>query len=48
MALHAQNVALMAGAVGTEVDAVARVLVASGKVRIDVAEEALKKLRAIA
>ncbi len=46
MALHAQNIAMMAGAVGPEVDALARVLVAGGKVRIDVAEAELKKLRA--
>lgn len=45
MALHAQNVAIMAGAVGAEVDALAKVLVAGGKVRIDVAEEEIRKLR---
>jgi hydroxymethylglutaryl-CoA reductase len=45
MALHAQNVAIMAGAVGAEVDAVARALVASGTVRIDVAEAELARLR---
>lgn len=45
MALHAQNVAIMAGAVGDEVDAVARVLVEQKTVRIDVAQEVLAKLR---
>jgi hydroxymethylglutaryl-CoA reductase len=45
MALHAQNIAMMAGAVGDEVAAVARVLVAKGTVRIDVAEAELKTLR---
>ena len=45
MALHAQNIAMMAGATGDEVAAVARALVASGKVRIDVAEAELKRLR---
>jgi len=48
MALHAHNIAMMAGAVGGEVDALAKVLVAGGKVRIDVAEAELKKLRAAA
>jgi hydroxymethylglutaryl-CoA reductase len=45
MALHAQNVAIMAGALGAEVDAVARALVAAGTVRIDAAEAELAKLR---
>ncbi len=45
MDLHAQNIAMMAGAVGEEVDAVARALVAQGTVRIDVAETVLKGLR---
>lgn len=45
MALHAQNIAMMAGAVGDEVAAVARVLVAKGTVRIDVADTELKALR---
>jgi hydroxymethylglutaryl-CoA reductase len=45
MALHAQNVALMAGALGDEVDLVAQALVASGTVRIDVAEAELARLR---
>lgn len=45
MALHSQNIAMMAGAVGDEIDAVARVLVAQGKVRLDLAEAELKRLR---
>jgi hydroxymethylglutaryl-CoA reductase len=45
MALHAQNIALMAGAEGAEVDAVAKALVARGQVRVDVAEAELAKLR---
>ena len=46
MALHAQNIAMMAGAVGDEIDRVAQVLVAQGTVRIDVAEAELQRLRA--
>ena len=38
--------ALMAGALGDEVDRVAQALVASGTVRIDVAEAELARLRA--
>lgn len=45
MALHAQNIAIMAGAVGDEVDAVAKVLVERKTVRIDVAQEVLETLR---
>jgi hydroxymethylglutaryl-CoA reductase len=45
MALHAQNVALMVGALGDEVDQLARRLVARGQVRQDVAEEELAALR---
>ena len=46
MALHAQNVALMAGALGEEVDALAAALVERGEVRQDVAERLLQELRA--
>ena len=46
MALHSHNIAMMAGAVGDEVEALAKILVALGKVRVDVAEAELKKLRA--
>ena len=45
MALHAQNIAMMAGAVGTEIEAVARRLVEGGRVRIDLAEAVLKDIR---
>ncbi|MCM5681843.1 hydroxymethylglutaryl-CoA reductase, degradative [Schlegelella sp. S2-27] len=46
MALHAQNIAMMAGATGPEVDLLARVLVAKGSVRMDTAEAELAALRA--
>jgi len=46
MALHAQNIAMMAGAVGDEIEKVARSLVSKGAVRIDVAEAELRALRA--
>lgn len=45
MALHAQNIAIMAGAAGDEVEAVAKVLVERGTVRIDVAQEVLETIR---
>lgn len=45
MALHSQNIAMMAGALGEEIDLVARVLVAQGTVRLDVAEAELRRLR---
>jgi len=45
MALHAQNIAMMAGAVGSEIDRLANVLVAKGMVRMDVAEAELGLLR---
>lgn len=46
MALHAQNVAIAAGAVGAEVETLAALLVARRQVRPDVAAEELAKLRA--
>ena len=46
MSLHAHNIALMAGAVGDEVDVVAKRLVAAGRVRVDLAEAELVALRA--
>ena len=46
MALHAQNVAIAAGAVGAEVEKLAALLVARRQVRPDVAAEELAKLRA--
>lgn len=45
MALHAQNIAMMAGAVGDEIEQVARALVAQGRVRLDLAEAELGRLR---
>ena len=45
MGLHAQNIAMMARAVGDEIDAVVKVLVDRGTVRIDVAQEILSGLR---
>jgi hydroxymethylglutaryl-CoA reductase len=46
MSLHSQNIAMMAGATGDEIDTVARALVARGTVRLDVAEEELQRIRA--
>ncbi|MDN3561046.1 hydroxymethylglutaryl-CoA reductase, degradative [Vreelandella neptunia] len=45
MALHAKNIAVMAGAVGAEIEKVADALVKLGKVRVDVAEEILNEVR---
>lgn len=45
MALHAQNIAMMAGAVGEEIDRVARVLVERASVRVDVAQKVLEEVR---
>lgn len=45
MALHAQNIAIMAGAVGDEVEAVAKQLVERATVRIDVAQDILETIR---
>lgn len=45
MALHAQNVALMVGAIGDEIDLVANELKSIGKVRQDLAEECLQRIR---
>jgi hydroxymethylglutaryl-CoA reductase len=46
MALHA--IAMMAGAHGAEIEAVAQALVAGGKVRLDLAETELSRLRGTA
>lgn len=46
MALHAQNVAMMAGAVGQQIDQVANALIAQGTIRIDVAQKILQDLKA--
>jgi hydroxymethylglutaryl-CoA reductase len=45
MELHARNVAISAGAVGDEIDLVANELVRQKKIRLDVAQEILKKIR---
>ena len=45
MALHAQNIALMAGAKGAEIDQIALKMTQKGSVRLDVAESELKLLR---
>ncbi|MGP9807810.1 hydroxymethylglutaryl-CoA reductase, degradative [Halomonas sp. AOP12-C2-37] len=45
MALHAKNIALMAGAEGEEIARVAEALVRGGSVRVDLAQEALVQLR---
>lgn len=45
MALHAQNIAMMAGAVGEEIDRVARILVERASVRMDVASRVLEEVR---
>ncbi len=45
MSLHAKNVAVMAGAVGDEVDKVAEFMVKEGVIRLDKAIEILQKLR---
>jgi hydroxymethylglutaryl-CoA reductase len=45
MKLHAQTIAMQAGATGDEIALVARAMVARGQVRQDVAEEELRRLR---
>ena len=45
MALHAQNIAMMAGAQGDEIETVAQRLVKESQVRLDIAEVALAELR---
>jgi len=45
MALHAQNIAMMAGARGDEIEQLAKRLVSLGKVRLDIAEQELNALR---
>ena len=44
MSLHAKNIAVMAGAQGEQIDAVASRLVAEGQVRVDKAQEVLYEL----
>jgi len=45
MSLHAKNIAVMAGAVGDEVDRVAEIMVREKCVRVDRAKEILERLR---
>lgn len=45
MALHAKNIAVMAGAENEEVDRIAALLVDGGKVRVDIAQQLLEQLR---
>lgn len=45
MALHAKNIAFMAGAKDNEIDKVAKRMVQEGKVRMDVAERIIAELR---
>jgi hydroxymethylglutaryl-CoA reductase len=45
MALHARNIAIVAGATGDEIEKVAVVLAAEHAVRVDRARELLEKLR---
>lgn len=45
MGLHAKNIAMQAGAVGAEIEAVAERLVKGGKVRADIAATLLSELR---
>lgn len=45
MSLHSHNIAMMAGAVGDEVDQLAKILVAKSGVRLDIAEKELAILR---
>jgi hydroxymethylglutaryl-CoA reductase len=45
MELHARNVAIMAGAKGSEIERVAELMVKDGKIRIDYARELISKLR---
>jgi len=45
MKLHAQNIAIMAGAKGEEIDIVAKKMVEEGKIRMDRAKEILEEIR---
>lgn len=45
MALHAKNIAVMAGAKGEEIDKIADQMVKEGKIKLDRAEELLKEIR---
>ena len=45
MSLHASNVAMAAGALGEEIDTIAKQLVAAGTVRQDIASQMLAEHR---
>ena len=45
MKLHAKNIAMMAGAKGEEIDFIAKIMVETGTIRVDVAKHLLEKLR---
>lgn len=45
MELHARNMAIMAGAVGEEIDEIVEVMVRERKIRLDYAKELLEKMR---
>jgi len=45
MSLHAKNIAVMAGAKGNEIEKVADIMVKERKIKLDRAEEILKKIR---
>jgi hydroxymethylglutaryl-CoA reductase len=44
MALHARNIAILAGATGAQIDAVAKAIAAEGRVSVDAAKEKLAEL----
>ena len=45
MKLHAQNIAVMAGAKGDEIDIIAKKMIERGKIRMDIAKEILDEIR---
>ncbi len=45
MELHARNIAIMAGAVGEEIDRIVEIMVRERKIRLDYAKEILEKIR---
>ena len=44
MALHARNIAILAGATGAQIEAVAKAIAAEGRVSVDAAKEKLADL----
>jgi hydroxymethylglutaryl-CoA reductase len=45
MSLHAKNIAVMAGAIGSQIDKVANQMIKEGKIKLDRAEEILKDIK---